>query len=268
MTGAGPMPHLGPVLGALAFLLVAGVAALVHLAAAARSNRTSWSRQLVQATADWPWGGRDLLALILLLAAAQFVRLFLGEWTGWDILAFQGVMIAGILWRLRSKARPFGAPLSFRSLAGQALVRWLAILPVLWFIAYVWQLLLRAIGHVPDFQMAIRMFLDAPNPWVRAGFICFAVVVAPVVEEILFRGILLPVLARRLGAAVGLALTAIGFAALHADVGSFAALAVFSVALSMAWARSGTLWVPILMHALFNGVNLVLLLALARAGVL
>ena len=61
-------------------------------------------------------------------------------------------------------------------------------------------------------------------------------------------------------------LLAAGFAALHADAGTFAALAVFSVALSLAYARTGSLWVPVSMHALFNGTNLALLLALSRAG--
>ena len=82
-----------------------------------------------------------------------------------------------------------------------------------------------------------------------------------------FRGILLPLLTRRTGPLAGMALTALGFAALHADLGTFVALAIFSVALSMAYIRTGTIWVPIEMHALFNAANLALLLALAHAGV-
>ena len=146
-------------------------------------------------------------------------------------------------------------------------LRWLAILPALWFVSFVWNLLLNAAGHAPDFQEAIRLFLANDDPWTRAGFVFFAVVLAPFAEEALFRGILLPLLVRRIGPGAGLALTAIGFAAVHADLGTFAALALFSVALSLAYARTGTLWVPVGMHALFNAANLALLLALVRAGV-
>ena len=91
---------------------------------------------------------------------------------------------------------------------------------------------------------------------------------APIAEEALFRGILLPLLVRRFGATIGLGLVALGFAALHGDAGSFPGLAVLSVALSLAYARTGTILVPMAMHALFNAANLALILALIRSGAL
>jgi membrane protease YdiL (CAAX protease family) len=45
----------------------------------------------------------------------------------------------------------------------------------------------------------------------------FGVSMAPLVEELFFRGFLYPVLARRLGIAVGVVLTAFGFALVHAS---------------------------------------------------
>ncbi|NCA81907.1 MAG: CPBP family intramembrane metalloprotease [Opitutae bacterium] len=257
-----------PIATAMALLLTAGVAASIHLATRPRAGSTPWKIRLAQFAAASPWRGKDVLLLVLVLSGAQAVRSFLrGGSIAWDLLAFQGVLLAGILWRARGKARPFGARAPARAIAAQAALRWLAILPVLWFSAFVWQLLLKAAGHAPDFQQAVRLFLEAGDPWTRAGFIFFAVGIAPLAEEALFRGILLPLLIRRTGAVAGLALTTLGFAALHADLGTFVPLAVFSVALSLAYARTGTLWVPIAMHALFNSVNLGLLLALDRAGV-
>ena len=254
-----------PVAAAMAALLTAGVAALLHLAQR-RDYTTPWKTVLSQLAAASPWRGRDLVWLVLVLAAAQVLRRALPGATGWDMLAFQGMLVAGVLWRSRAKARPFGAPAPGRAIASQAVLRWLAILPVLWFAAFVWQVLLRAGGHVPDFQQAIQLFLQARGVWAKLGFAFFAVGLAPFAEEALFRGILLPLLVRRTGPVFGVVLVAAGFAALHADAGTFAALAVFSVALSLAYARTGTLWVPVTMHALFNGANLALLLALARAG--
>ena len=45
----------------------------------------------------------------------------------------------------------------------------------------------------------------------------FGISLAPLVEELFFRGFLYPVLARRLGIAIGVVLTALGFALVHAS---------------------------------------------------
>ncbi len=257
-----------PVGAVLATLLVAGVAALAHLALRPRDFSTPWKTRLALFAVANPWRGRDLLAILLVLAAAQLVRRFLPAAIIWDVMAFQVALLGGIAWRLRGKSRPFGGPAPTRSVLPQAVVRWLAILPILWLVSFTWQILLTALDRAPDFQMAIHLFIETDDPWARAQFIVFAVILAPIAEEALFRGILLPLLVRRLGAGIGLALVAIGFAALHGDVGSFPGLAVLSVALSLAYARTGTLLVPMAMHALFNAANLALLLALLRTGLL
>ena len=179
----------------------------------------------------------------------------------------EGVVVLGGLCLARHKVRPFGTPGSMGTVMNQALVRWLALLPLLWFTAFTWQLVLRAMGHAPSLQEALRLFIEGRDIWQRASLLVFAVILAPVAEEMLFRGILLPLLVRRTGAMAGLLLTAVGFAALHGNLGTFVPLAVISVALSLAYARTGSLLVPMAMHALFNGANLALLWVLLRAGV-
>lgn len=263
----GTLSLLLPIVLAMAMLLTGGVAAFVHLASRRNVFSAPWKTRLSRLAATSPWRWPDLLNILLLVATAQIIRRSLSGAVGWDVLAFQGVLIAGILWRARGKTRPFGAPAPVRAIAAQALLRWLALLPILWFSAFAWQLLLSAAGHVPNLQDPIRLFLETDDPLQRAAFVFFAIVLAPIAEEGLFRGILLPLLVRRTGAVAGLALTSLGFAALHADLGTSVPLAIFSVALSMAYARTGTLRVPIGMHALFNAANLALLLALDRAGV-
>ena len=264
----GTLRLLVPLAGGLALLLVLGVAAFAYLATRRREFSTPWQTAVAQLAAASPWRGLDLWIILIGLAGAQVIRRFLPSSTALDVLAFQGVVIAAAAVLARGKPRPFGGPAPLRAVAFQALLRWLAILPVLWFFSFTWQILLEVFGRPPDFQMAVRLFLEIHNPWVQAAFIGFAVLVAPVAEEILFRGLLLPILVRRVGAMGGLVLVALVFAGIHADAGTFLALAVFSVALSLAYARTGVLWVPVLMHALFNGTNLALLLVLVRAGVL
>ena len=48
--------------------------------------------------------------LVMVLSGALAVRSFLDRSVAWNMLAFQGALIAGLLWRARGKARPFGAP--------------------------------------------------------------------------------------------------------------------------------------------------------------
>ena len=266
MPSADTLHRLLPVAAAMAALLGAGLAALLWMVFRTRPAPPPWPAALERFAAACPWRERDLLLLLALLAAARALRMGLGDSVAWDMLFFQGAILAGALTLARRKPRPFGAPVPARLIAGQALLRWLAILPLLWLAAFAWQLLLAAAGHAPDLQDAVQMFLAVDSPWARAGFVLFAVALVPFAEEILFRGILLPLLIRRAGPAAGLLLTALAFAALHADLGTFPALALFSVALSLALARTGTLWVPVAMHALFNAANLALLLALSRAG--
>jgi len=258
---------LMPIALAMGLLLTAGVASLLFLFLRPRETVPPWRIQLATSANASPWQWRDLLNLLFLVAIAQLIRPLLPSSLLWDVLAFPGVVLTGIAWLARHKSHPFGMPIPGRMLMGEALLRWLAILPLLWFCAFLWQLLLKGFGIEPNLQENIQLFIENDSLLQRGFFIFLAVVVAPFAEEGLFRGILQPLLIRRFGAVAGLALTALGFAALHANLGAFVSLAVFSVALSLAVARTGTLWVPIVMHALFNAVNLTLLWALVRAGV-
>ena len=258
---------LVPLAAAMALLLVAGVAAMVHLWRGADADRLPWRNLLARFAEASSWRGRDLLALLALVALAQIVRPCLPGALVRDVLAFLGGVVLGGRCLARHKVRPFGTPGSLGTVMNHALVRWLALLPLLWFTAFTWQLVLRAMGHAPSLQEALRLFIEGRDIWQRASLLVFAVILAPVAEEMLFRGILLPLLVRRTGAMAGLLLTAVGFAALHGNLGTFVPLAVISVALSLAYARTGSLLVPMAMHALFNGANLALLWVLLRAGV-
>jgi membrane protease YdiL (CAAX protease family) len=83
-----------------------------------------------------------------------------------------------------------------------------------------------------------------------------AVVIAPVFEELIFRGYLYPAFKRFLGpfpAGVG---TALLFALIHDNAANFAGLALLALALTLAYEWSGSILLPIAMHAFFNALNL------------
>ena len=87
-----------------------------------------------------------------------------------------------------------------------------------------------------------------------AQFVALAflmVVAAPLAEETLYRGFLLQRWARRWGTPAGVVLSSAAFAIGHAEwVGHF----VIGVAFAMLYLRTRSLWIPILAHAIYNGI--------------
>ena len=94
-----------------------------------------------------------------------------------------------------------------------------------------------------------------------------AVVVAPLLEEVVFRGLMQTALLRTLGEHrrwVVILLASIVFAATHVSAAiwqSLAALLVLSVALGYVYERTGSLWPSIVAHAGFNALNITLVLS-------
>lgn len=85
-------------------------------------------------------------------------------------------------------------------------------------------------------------------------------VVAPLTEEFLFRGYLYGVLKRYGGRLAAMLVTAMLFSAIHLHAAAFLPLFVLAICLTLVYEHTGTLWAPILMHALFNGVSVVFIL--------
>ncbi len=113
-------------------------------------------------------------------------------------------------------------------------------------------------GHAEQ-QPLIQLFRDVTQRSDRGAVLKIflaAAVLAPVCEEFLFRGFFYAVGKRYLGPlASGLA-SALLFAAIHESATAFAGLFVLALCLTLAYERTGSLLVPIGMHALFNSVSL------------
>lgn len=105
-----------------------------------------------------------------------------------------------------------------------------------------------------------------PGPVGTVLAVLIIVVVAPVAEEIVFRGVLLPALNDRWPAGWAVFVSSALFALIH--VSPFTMVPVFVLALGLGWLmlRSRSLWVCIAAHAAFNASGLVLLLAVQTKG--
>jgi membrane protease YdiL (CAAX protease family) len=91
------------------------------------------------------------------------------------------------------------------------------------------------------------------------------VVGAPIVEELVYRGLIQRSLTGALGAAPGLVLTAMGFALVHPSPVEYPGLFVAGLVFGGGLVATGRLGISILTHAAFNATGLALVLA-AAAG--
>lgn len=90
---------------------------------------------------------------------------------------------------------------------------------------------------------------------------------APVSEELMFRGFLLPALAQsRLGFTLAAVLTTLGWTVLHLSYSIVGLLEVFFVGMLFCWMmwRFGSLWLPMGLHAFYNSSQMIVLMLLPR----
>ena len=146
-------------------------------------------------------------------------------------------------------------------LAGASLAALMAVIAPASLVGYGWQRALTALDIPITPQPVIEWFLKLEDPLLLSGLVLFAVIGAPVVEEILFRGILHPFLRARFGFAGALFLSSAVFAGFHLHMPSFAPLFVLAVALTLLYEWGGNLAACVAMHAGFNAIAVAGLLA-------
>jgi len=111
----------------------------------------------------------------------------------------------------------------------------------------------------PD-QVLTGAILETPLQLVLA--VLAAVVLAPLAEELLFRGLLHRALRSRYALVPATAVSSIVFALVHVDVLvsqplAIVGLVLVGVILALAYERSGSLVVPVIIHAVHNAVTIV-----------
>ena len=204
---------------------------------------------------DLVWGMVALLALQLTLRVTP----------GWGqddpsapwviisaTLAFYG-LIVGIVWLI---ARRRGAAPHDLGLARFKVVRSLAMVLVLLAILLITRehyiSIARMLGFTPPSvdQQLIRLFGE--GPWGLVLATAVTVVVAPVVEETFFRGLVYAVLRERMRASYAICLSSLIFAIYHFSLWLVVPILLLGIALAWLteWQRS--IWPAVICHALNN----------------
>jgi membrane protease YdiL (CAAX protease family) len=139
------------------------------------------------------------------------------------------------------------------------LFAWLCSAPALLGLGLIWPWLWERLGGHFETQRVAQQIPALTGP-ALVGALAVAVVLQPLLEELVFRAFLQPLLVQNLGDRGGVVVTSLVFAAAH---GGSAFLPIFglSLVLGMVMLRTQRLSAVWLVHALHNGVVLLLLIA-------
>ena len=143
----------------------------------------------------------------------------------------------------------------FKSISG-----WLMIMPLVLLVGW---LMNEIIGDQGGSNPLLELVLNSDELIPLLFLLLTTVVLAPVFEELVFRGVLLPVLVSKVGKVSGVLLSALIFALAHLSVGELPPLFVLGIGLGLMRLSSGRLFPCALMHSLWNGVTFASLLLVA-----
>jgi membrane protease YdiL (CAAX protease family) len=129
------------------------------------------------------------------------------------------------------------------------------VVPMTLSLNWVAQWLMTALHLEPVEQPTIRVLQVSVGWGQRLCFGVTAILVAPVVEESLFRGILYPLIKQRGYPLLALLGTSLLFAAVHSNAMTFVPLTLLGMVLALLYDLTDTLVAPIITHAIFNAVN-------------
>jgi membrane protease YdiL (CAAX protease family) len=178
------------------------------------------------------------------------------------ILGTAGLHVGLVTTALLLPLRAGPGPWSLASLRSGVATFLIAMPPVL-LATWLWTHALQVFGFPTDQQDVVGLFLKAKaSPGLLGLMIALPVIVAPVGEEMLFRGSFFRFL--RSTAAprvVAIGLPAAIFATFHFSLVAFVPLVVLAIVFSLAYERTGRIGTTIVAHALFNLHTVILLLA-------
>lgn len=259
-------------------MALAGLLALVAVLATLIAVPPSWAslRERMRARA-WPAPemSRVALALVALNLTVALVATGLRAWvpswmeraeTGLAVLqtiTLQWASVVLIVASLRRRnigwSAAFGWSAPWGRTVGLGVWAYLAAIPLVIGAALMGRMLLVRWGVEVRSQDVLQLISGDRAGILKCYFILLGALIAPLSEELLFRGLLLPFIARRAGVIAGVLVSAVVFSALHMNLGAFFPIFTLGLVLGGAYVATGRMGVPVLIHLLFNGVNIVAL---------
>ena len=103
----------------------------------------------------------------------------------------------------------------------------------------------------------LQTVLEEGDSFALGVFFVTAAIAAPIFEEILFRGFILPSLTRYTSTWGAIALSSFIFAAAHLSVSEILPLMVLGMVLGFVYTRSKNLLAPMMVHSLWNSATMI-----------
>lgn len=219
------------------------------------------------------WNEWDIIKLVFvaaLLSGVSFLCVRSGRRSDM-IAANSAAMLAAVVVALhivRSRgqdpADAFG--LRARGLAGpmlRSLAVFFAFMPVLIAVRVgaLWLLEFVAGGEVDTAQEIVVRLATTTSPAMVVQIVVAAVFVAPVAEELFFRGLLYGAMRRRLSAEAAIVAVGLLFGFIHAPVAVALPMCILGGLLCYVYEKTARLSVPIVLHMIFNLFSTAMLLA-------
>lgn len=211
--------------------------------------------------------------LILTAVSSSLLEEFISDYAGWQqkFITYSGfiaIEIIVIMLILKSAKQYFedglrGFGLRVKNIFPD-ITKATAIFIVIWPLVLVALYAVLYIGKMvvgPEFQIerneGLAVILENDQLSLRILMVLFAVVITPIFEELVFRGLLQSYLRNlNYGPWQSIFIASIIFSVLHPWM-HLPALLVLSVAMGYAYEKSGSLLRPIFIHFLFNGLTIV-----------
>lgn len=183
-------------------------------------------------------------------------------------LLLMGMVAAFVLWRVKLTAwlglRWKMWPLAFAIAPVTVFIMW-CLMGALHFTGLNgW--LEKSLG-IESMQEAVKLLQEAKDPLVVILMAVAAVIVAPLAEEVVFRGYLYPAAKRFCGPVGAILFSSLVFAAAHGNVVALLPLFSLAVILCLLYELTGSIWACISVHFLFNAATVGIQL-LARSGII
>jgi membrane protease YdiL (CAAX protease family) len=228
------------------------------------------------------WKFEHLLRRLLVLVVCLYPGLFLAVWlqkvagpsvtpnsVGSTLLAtlsFQGAALVLIAIFLRQQQVSWNEAFGFTNRWGYALL--FGLIAGAFFLQVGWRLqevcfqLITRFSQSPTLseeQQPVQVLRIASSVTDRIALGSVTILLAPVAEELLFRGILYPWIKKAGFPNIAFWGTAVLFAAIHTNLVAFLPLFVLAVILTLLYEFTNNLLAPITAHAVFNATNFVML---------
>lgn len=138
------------------------------------------------------------------------------------------------------------------------------LLPLVWIVGFFWSqllILLEKLEWIEEVrpQELVELLAAGGHPIEMLVLMVLAVVLAPIAEEIIFRGCIYRFLKSKMTLLAAQIASGTIFALLHGNLLSFVPLIAVGVLLARVYEKSGNLWVAIWFHAFFNAFTLTML---------